>query len=185
MWLLLPCAVLQCQTFEETIISDRAEKEAKRRQLEQDALELKSILQVKRTKAEEVLLCQQLGVKNLCHRHCSVSKWPEKVGWCGVVQIKDRQSCLSFSAGADTKPAAGGRFVKGARGEKPVSSNGLGLRPDQGRHREGHGAVHLLIPLPPATDALSPEGCALQHNQLLLHRPGGSLLLLRSAGEML
>ncbi|XP_055673185.1 dynein regulatory complex protein 9 isoform X1 [Falco peregrinus] len=36
----------ECQTFEETIISDRAEKEAKRRQLEQDALELKSILKL-------------------------------------------------------------------------------------------------------------------------------------------
>lgn len=40
--------------------------------------------------------------------------------------------------------------------------------PLQGRHRECHGAVPLLIPLPPATDALSPEGYALQHNQ---HRP--------------
>ncbi|NXK11485.1 DRC9 protein, partial [Herpetotheres cachinnans] len=36
----------ECQTFEETIISDRAEKEAKRRQLEQDALELKSVLKL-------------------------------------------------------------------------------------------------------------------------------------------
>ncbi|XP_054691321.1 dynein regulatory complex protein 9 isoform X2 [Grus americana] len=36
----------ECQTFEETIISDRAEKEAKRRALEQDALELKSILKL-------------------------------------------------------------------------------------------------------------------------------------------
>ncbi|XP_009991072.1 PREDICTED: IQ domain-containing protein G [Tauraco erythrolophus] len=36
----------ECQTFEETIISDRAEKAAKRRQLEQDALELKSILKL-------------------------------------------------------------------------------------------------------------------------------------------
>ncbi|NWS60188.1 DRC9 protein, partial [Chunga burmeisteri] len=36
----------ECQTFEETIISDRTEKEAKRRQLEQDALELKSILKL-------------------------------------------------------------------------------------------------------------------------------------------
>ncbi|NWR62370.1 DRC9 protein, partial [Bucorvus abyssinicus] len=36
----------ECQTFEETIISDRAEKKAKRRQLEQDALELKSILKL-------------------------------------------------------------------------------------------------------------------------------------------
>ncbi|NXF30002.1 DRC9 protein, partial [Nyctibius bracteatus] len=36
----------ECQTFEETIISDRAEKEAERRQLEQDALELKSILKL-------------------------------------------------------------------------------------------------------------------------------------------
>ncbi|XP_010287427.1 PREDICTED: IQ domain-containing protein G [Phaethon lepturus] len=36
----------ECQTFEETIISDRAEKEANRRQLEQDALELKSILKL-------------------------------------------------------------------------------------------------------------------------------------------
>ncbi|XP_053930724.1 dynein regulatory complex protein 9 isoform X2 [Cuculus canorus] len=33
-------------TFEETIIRDRAEKEAKRRKLEQDALELKSILKL-------------------------------------------------------------------------------------------------------------------------------------------
>uniref|UniRef100_A0A8C8AW20 IQ motif containing G n=1 Tax=Otus sunia TaxID=257818 RepID=A0A8C8AW20_9STRI len=36
----------ECQIFEETIISDRAEKEAKRRLLEQDALELKSILKL-------------------------------------------------------------------------------------------------------------------------------------------
>ncbi|NXX59617.1 DRC9 protein, partial [Scopus umbretta] len=36
----------ECQMFEETITSDRAEKEAKRRQLEQDALELKSILKL-------------------------------------------------------------------------------------------------------------------------------------------
>ncbi|XP_026710691.1 dynein regulatory complex protein 9 isoform X3 [Athene cunicularia] len=36
----------ECQMFEETIISDRAEKEAKRRLLEQDALELKSILKL-------------------------------------------------------------------------------------------------------------------------------------------
>ncbi|NXK52971.1 DRC9 protein, partial [Chauna torquata] len=36
----------ECQTFEETITADRAEKEAKRRQLEQDALELKSILKL-------------------------------------------------------------------------------------------------------------------------------------------
>ncbi|NXT46794.1 DRC9 protein, partial [Pluvianellus socialis] len=36
----------ECQMFEETIISDRAEKEAKRRQREQDALELKSILKL-------------------------------------------------------------------------------------------------------------------------------------------
>ncbi|XP_009695059.1 PREDICTED: IQ domain-containing protein G [Cariama cristata] len=36
----------ECQTFEQTIISDRVEKEAKRRQLEQDALELKSILKL-------------------------------------------------------------------------------------------------------------------------------------------
>ncbi|NXY49110.1 DRC9 protein, partial [Ceuthmochares aereus] len=36
----------ECLTFEETIISDRAEKEAKRKKLEQDALELKSILKL-------------------------------------------------------------------------------------------------------------------------------------------
>ncbi|NXN68460.1 DRC9 protein, partial [Himantopus himantopus] len=36
----------ECQMFEETIITDRAEKAAKRRQLEQDALELKSILKL-------------------------------------------------------------------------------------------------------------------------------------------
>ncbi|XP_025926749.1 dynein regulatory complex protein 9 [Apteryx mantelli] len=36
----------ECWTFEETIISDRVEKEAARRQLEQDALELKSILKL-------------------------------------------------------------------------------------------------------------------------------------------
>ncbi|KAM6305086.1 LOW QUALITY PROTEIN: dynein regulatory complex protein 9 [Aegotheles albertisi] len=36
----------ECQTFEETIISDRAEREARRRKLEQDALELKSILKL-------------------------------------------------------------------------------------------------------------------------------------------
>ncbi|NXH10587.1 DRC9 protein, partial [Bucco capensis] len=36
----------ECQMFEETIIRDRAEKEARRRQIEQDALELKSILKL-------------------------------------------------------------------------------------------------------------------------------------------
>ncbi|KAM6259082.1 dynein regulatory complex protein 9 isoform 1-T1 [Spheniscus humboldti] len=36
----------ECQMFEEAIISDRVEKKAKRRQLEQDALELKSILKL-------------------------------------------------------------------------------------------------------------------------------------------
>ncbi|NXL60470.1 DRC9 protein, partial [Chordeiles acutipennis] len=36
----------ECQVFEETILSDRSKKEAKRRQLEQDALELKSILKL-------------------------------------------------------------------------------------------------------------------------------------------
>ncbi|KFZ51838.1 IQ domain-containing protein G, partial [Antrostomus carolinensis] len=36
----------ECQMFEETILSDRMEKKAKRRQLEQDALELKSILKL-------------------------------------------------------------------------------------------------------------------------------------------
>ncbi|NXG46230.1 DRC9 protein, partial [Psilopogon haemacephalus] len=36
----------ECQMFEETIISDRAEKEARRKQLEQDALELKSTLKL-------------------------------------------------------------------------------------------------------------------------------------------
>ncbi|KGL91950.1 IQ domain-containing protein G, partial [Charadrius vociferus] len=36
----------ECWMFEKTIIADRAEKEAKRRQLEQDALELKSILKL-------------------------------------------------------------------------------------------------------------------------------------------
>ncbi|NXR15104.1 DRC9 protein, partial [Semnornis frantzii] len=36
----------ECQMFEETIINDRAEKEARRKQLEQDALELKSTLKL-------------------------------------------------------------------------------------------------------------------------------------------
>ncbi|NXI55228.1 DRC9 protein, partial [Chloroceryle aenea] len=36
----------ECQMFEETIIRDRAEKKAERRQLEQDALELKSTLKL-------------------------------------------------------------------------------------------------------------------------------------------
>ncbi|XP_051482797.1 dynein regulatory complex protein 9 isoform X2 [Apus apus] len=36
----------ECQVFEETIISDRAEREARKKQLEQDALELKSILKL-------------------------------------------------------------------------------------------------------------------------------------------
>lgn len=76
--------------FEETIISDRMEKEAKRRQLEQDALELKSILKVKGRKAEAVPSHQQQGVNHLHHRLCSGRKWPEKVGWSGVAQAKDR-----------------------------------------------------------------------------------------------
>ncbi|NXG79609.1 DRC9 protein, partial [Baryphthengus martii] len=37
---------MECQMFEETIISDRAEKKAKRRQLEQDALKVKSTLKL-------------------------------------------------------------------------------------------------------------------------------------------
>ncbi|POI30928.1 hypothetical protein CIB84_005322, partial [Bambusicola thoracicus] len=36
----------ECRTFEETIIADRAQKEAERRKREQDALELKSILKL-------------------------------------------------------------------------------------------------------------------------------------------
>ncbi|KFQ56168.1 IQ domain-containing protein G, partial [Nestor notabilis] len=36
----------ECQTFEKTIITDRAEKDAKRKQIEQDALELKSTLKL-------------------------------------------------------------------------------------------------------------------------------------------
>lgn len=144
-----PCAVLQCQAFEETIISDRAEKEAKRRQLEQDALELKSILKVKGSKAEAVLLHQQLGVNTLRHRLCSGRKWPEKVGWCRVAQAKVRQS-LSLSTGADTKPAAGCRFEKGVKGEKPVSSNDLGLCPSHQPHcMGGTGRVTGQFPCSP------------------------------------
>lgn len=36
----------ECRTFEETIIADRAQKEAERRKREQDAMELKSILKL-------------------------------------------------------------------------------------------------------------------------------------------
>ncbi|XP_062485009.1 dynein regulatory complex protein 9 isoform X2 [Pezoporus occidentalis] len=36
----------ECQTFEKTIITDRAEKDAKRKQIEQEALELKSTLKL-------------------------------------------------------------------------------------------------------------------------------------------
>lgn len=72
---LLPlCAVLQCQTFEETIISDRAEKEAKRRQLEQDALELKSILKVKRKRGPKLRKC------------FSVSSWELRICATGFAQ---------------------------------------------------------------------------------------------------
>lgn len=90
MWLLHSCATLQCRTFEETIIADRAQKEAERRKREQDAMELKSILKVKGSEAEAALLHHQLGVNYLHHRFCSSSKWSEKVGWCEVVQTKDR-----------------------------------------------------------------------------------------------
>lgn len=162
MWLLnCPRATLQCQTFEETIIADRAEKEAKRRQLERDALELKSILKVKASKTEAVLLHQQLGVNYLHHGLCSGRKWPEKVGWYGVAQARDRLR-LSPSTGADTKPSASCRmFKKGTKGEKPAASNDLGLCPSHQPHcmgdtrRESHGAVPLLLFLPPATDTLS------------------------------
>lgn len=75
-----PCAILQCQMFEEAIISDRAEKKAKRRQLEQDALELKSILKVKGSKAEAVLFHQQLGANHLHHRFVRAENGPG-VGW--------------------------------------------------------------------------------------------------------
>lgn len=155
-----PCAILQCQTFEETIISDRAEKEAKRRQLEQDALELKSILKVKGSKAEVVLLHQQLGVNNLHHRLCSGRKWPEKVGWCGVAQAEDRQS-LSLSTGAGTKPAASCRFEKAVKGEKPVSLHDLGPCPLHQPHCMGDtGRVTGQLPCScpcHQPDALSPD----------------------------
>nr|XP_009929549.1 PREDICTED: IQ domain-containing protein G [Opisthocomus hoazin] len=45
-WDMLQSLANECQTLEETIISDRAEKEAQRRQREHDALELKSILKL-------------------------------------------------------------------------------------------------------------------------------------------
>uniref|UniRef100_A0A669QBZ3 IQ motif containing G n=1 Tax=Phasianus colchicus TaxID=9054 RepID=A0A669QBZ3_PHACC len=82
--------MLQRFASEETIIADRAQKEAERRKREQDALELKSILKVKGTKAETVLFHQQLGVNYLHHRYCSSRKWPENVGWCEVAQARDR-----------------------------------------------------------------------------------------------
>uniref|UniRef100_A0A8C3L863 IQ motif containing G n=1 Tax=Chrysolophus pictus TaxID=9089 RepID=A0A8C3L863_CHRPC len=80
----------ECWTFEETIIADRAQKEAERRKREQDALELKSILKVKGSKAETVLFHQQHGVNYLHHRYCSSRKWPENAGWCEVAQARDR-----------------------------------------------------------------------------------------------
>ncbi|NWT55789.1 DRC9 protein, partial [Erythrocercus mccallii] len=49
----------ECLTFQATIIIDRTDKEAKRKQIEQEALELKSAVKVK-SKAEAVLLQQQL-----------------------------------------------------------------------------------------------------------------------------
>lgn len=79
MWLCRSCATLQCQMIENTIISDRAEKDAKRRQVERDALELKSALKVKGSAAEAALL-----------HHCLGTKWPKKVGWGGGAQAKDK-----------------------------------------------------------------------------------------------
>lgn len=104
------CATLQCQMIENTIISDRAEKDAKRRQVERDTLELKSALKVKGSTAEAVLL-----------HHCLGRKWPKKVGWGGTSK-------------GQTKPFLWGRhkasticgFEKGKDGEQPVSSGDVG-----------------------------------------------------------
>lgn len=81
---------MQCLAFQATIIIDRSDKEAKRKQIEREALELKSALKVKGSKAEAVLLQQQLGVNNLCHGLCPGRKEPKKAGWCVVTQAKDK-----------------------------------------------------------------------------------------------
>lgn len=187
-----PCAILQCWMFEKTIITDRAEKDAKRRQLEQDALELKSILKVKGSKAVAVLFHQQVAVNHLYHRLCSGRKWPEKVGWCGAAQAKDTES-LSLSSGADTKPAASCRFEKGSKGRSQSPQMTWGRAPHtsptaRGGYKEGHRAVPLLIPLPPATDALSPDTDTFtitSTGPTAAAWARGSLLQLGSAGEML
>lgn len=189
MWLLnYPSATSQCQMFEETIIADRAEKEAKRRKLERDALELKSILKVKGNETEAVLLHQQLGVNYLHHRLRSGRKWPEKVGWYGVAQARDRLK-LSPSTGADTKPAAGCRMIKkGTTGEKPASSNDLGLCPSQQPHCMGdtRGESRGCSPTPPLalslyTDAFS----VISRGPAAAAWAGGFPLQLGSAGETL
>lgn len=189
MWLLnYPSATSQCQMFEETIIADRAEKEAKRRKLERDALELKSILKVKGNETEAVLLHQQLGVNYLHHRLRSGRKWPEKVGWYGVAQARDRLK-LSPSTGADTKPAAGCRMIKkGTTGEKPASSNDLGLCPSRQPHCMGdtRGESRGCSPTPPLalslyTDAFS----VISRGPAAAAWAGGFPLQLGSAGETL
>lgn len=96
---------MQCLTFQATIIIDRTDKEAKRKQREQEALELKSAVKVKGSKAEAVLLQQQLGVNNLCHRLCPGRRQPKKSGWQRTKPVP--------SAGAHSEPAAGCRFEMG------------------------------------------------------------------------
>lgn len=114
-----PCAFLQCLTFQTTIIIDRTDKETKKKQREREALELKSAVKVEGSKAEAVLLQQQLGTNNLCHRLSPARKEPKKDGWC-VWWHKQRTKPVPF-AEAHSEPAAGCRFEMGNEREQPFS----------------------------------------------------------------
>ncbi|KFU84253.1 IQ domain-containing protein G, partial [Chaetura pelagica] len=71
----------ECQVFEETIISDRAEREARKKQLEQDALELKSILKLQAW-WRGIMVRRNLGpyeaLKKLKAKHLNQKKDGEK-----------------------------------------------------------------------------------------------------------
>lgn len=159
------CATLQCQMFENTIISDRAEKDAKRRQVERDTLELKSALKVKGSTTEAVLL-----------HHCLGRKWPKKVGWGGVAQAKDRQS-LCLSCGAGTKPAlsAGLKRERMGSSQSPRATWGRACHTSPMAWVIQGGSQGSSTACPLATSALRPDVEIFSISstaQLLLHGPG-------------
>lgn len=147
-------------------------------------MELKSTLKVKGSKAEALLLHQQMGANNLCHLFRQ--KMPKKAGRCGAAQGKDRQS-LSLPTGADTKPAVSCRFEKGAKGEKLVPSNDLGLCLSHQPHRTGdRGRVVELShahPLATSNRCPWPRYRFLQHDQQRPNRCSAGQRFPLAAGE--